>query len=195
VNENVSPTPIDGSGVADSHIPALMSGSLLLKPNFEGGNPGLFLYVPLEDSAKIALQTRVYRANDIAGGIIIPAVKSDEVLHKTVHLLGIPAGPQSRVRLRIYDVSGAHSGNVRVITFAGAQRSDLIVALSAPGDFPAGSRPSVPAYAEIALPLPPATEHMMFVDIEPLGLEQRLWAFSTTTDDNSGNVVAVLPSR
>ena len=67
-----------------------------------------FIYVAKNEASKVKASTRVYDASrsDTTAGAFVPMPRDADFSSEGFSLVGIPAAPQFRSTLRIYDVTG-----------------------------------------------------------------------------------------
>ena len=159
--------------------------------------PGLVLFVPPSDIKRMAVQTFVHR-NGSSTGAVIPGVRStDLVFGETLHLIGIPVGADSRTLVRLYDLALTNDTDVvlRVYSPTGDLLATDNVHLVQPPADSIDVFPTYPAYAEYRPPVDAKGLSSISIDIEPLSPNRLIWAFATTTSNDTDAVSAVFPAR
>ncbi len=129
-----------------------------------------------------------------SAGVEIPIVRETDLRSRIV-LLSVPVDARFRSALRIYDVSG-HATSVRLRIF-GVNSNDAIVDTSIVlGDPPITADNAYPAQANI-FDLVASYEGLRSVAalrIEIDGTSSSLWAFVSTTNNESQEVTIVTPN-
>ena len=144
----------------------------------------------------LCLQTRTYPAQHPEGGVVLPGIRRSALGLGPVHLVDIRTSQTSRTLLRIYDMNLDLKEGLVLVHFKDKDGNELAsqaVSLANSPLNPLFDIPQYPLYSQIAVgnDLP----SRLSIDIEPLTPFLRLWAFTTTTDNQTQSVVAVLPVR
>ena len=165
------------------------------------GEPGIFMYVPTEDAASLALQLRVYDVSRDATnfGTEIPVVREHEMfVDEEIVLLGVPTDPRFRNTLRIYATEPTvvtleiHSEELNGMT----QERQVSLVRNASNAF-------VPAYAQIGdLPVGagPLRLRIRVAAPPPIGSPviappPAVWAFVTVTNNDTQHITVISPQR
>lgn len=155
------------------------------------------------------------RANDVAftlrsrdtsrqfetWGTAVPVVREADLYARRFSLVDIPADPQFRALLRIYDVNPATppAVRVRVYRFNASRRTataadDLVAEFTPVFGFPADrtfpSSASVPVQVDV-VSLP---SERLRVEIEPLDGAKDYWAFVSVTHNTTQHVTVITPN-
>lgn len=154
----------------------------------KAGNPGLLV----DSNAKLRMTLRVHDTsrNHLSAGTQIPVIHESEMIDGPVFLVGVRNQPDLfRNRLRVYSFS---PGSVRILFIREPDNHvlhELTLDLAvAQGVF---ESQFYPAFAETAdFPL---TDFPVRVQVEPLGSTGRLWAFVTTTNNQTQEITVLSP--
>lgn len=152
------------------------------------------------DDVAFTLRSRDTSRQYETWGTVVSVVREADLYARRFSLVDIPADPQFRALLRIYDVNPATppSVRVRIFRFNAARRAatapdDLVAeftpAFGVPADRTFPSSASVPVQVNVAV-LP--TERLR-VEIEPLDGAREYWAFVSVTHNSTQHVTVITP--
>jgi hypothetical protein len=164
---------------------------------------GQFVYVRDVDEDKIRFNARVYdlsRATETAGAEI-PIVREDELTTSTITLLGVATAPQYRHTLRVYEADAREGARVLIRIWANNETVPRLTTIRTLELSPINSRvtpallPTHPGYLQLDLRqlvnLP--GRDLMRIEVEPLDPGMRIWAFVSTTNNDTHHVTTVSP--
>lgn len=129
-------------------------------------------------------------------GTELPVVRESEAFVDTLRLLNIPTDSRFRVAIRVYDfepANGDHHARLRVLSGNNQLLAETTVAL-----VPSlGSQDGLPGYAQLtdlvaSFPQIAASETVR-VEITPITLGLRFWAFASVTNNETQHVTTVTP--
>jgi hypothetical protein len=151
--------------------------------------PGRVIEVEKGKRQNVDLTTRLGRDDFLEfPGVRMPVVFEEDLYTSRLNLLDIPT-VGTRVNLRIYSPFETGQLNVRTYAMEGQQEllNERVVTLS-PGEFP-----YAPAYSEIRDL--PSGDGLIRVEIEPVTSNLRFWAFASSTEDTTQDIVLSLPTK
>lgn len=201
------PHPCDFSGIPECIWPAHP-----MRRGFDGhaivlewDKGGQFLYVRKRDAAKLRINARIYDVArlDSTAGSEIPLPRQSEFA-SNVAMLNIPAAPQYRQTLRIYDDRGSAPTDVRVRMWQATGVPTLIdtVRTLTPSEFnlttTTARLPTHPAYAQLDLGQL-IREHEVGgvkewnIEVQSLDENVKIWAFVSVTNNDTHHVTVVSP--
>ncbi len=161
-----------------------------------------FLYVAREDAAKLKVATRVYDASKSGetAGAFIPSARDEDFSAEGFSLIAIPAGPEFRSTLRIYEYNATDSGTVDIALFGDDADQPFYQ-----GTLQVASWPLETATTAL-LPSHPATVQVDLSSLIPAGQYSRvrvlawpqddgmkLWGFVSITNNATSHVTVVTP--
>ncbi|HEX2833806.1 MAG TPA: IPT/TIG domain-containing protein [Thermoanaerobaculia bacterium] len=161
-------------------------GNILGGDLVTNGNPGRFLYLPRSEVANVAMNLRVFDRSRAAQnyGTEIPIVASSRFVDgEDLTLLNVPTDSRFRSTLRIY---GTASGSVRI-----RLQPDKGAPLDATATLTAGTNlyePAVATFTDF-----PANAGLVTVTIRRLDGDAQLWAFVSTTNNDTQLITTVTP--
>ena len=218
---NVSPTPAlvfpyGGSGPCTviicgqpNAIPpaaSIVIRSMLPSSEVTGG----FLDIPRGRASDLAFTLRVLDTSRgfETWGVVIPIVRFDALFAKRFDLGDIPVGGHFRTLLRLYDVTAATKGSVRVRVYqvnpsqgdpwGAPYQPDVLLTDFTPSfatPISGGGAANYPGYFELSLESLPEVvrAQRVRVEIEPLDGRQDYWGFVSVTDNNTQHVTVITP--
>jgi hypothetical protein len=185
-------------GCFSSQVPAGQFGAIATPRPANG----LLLYASSEFASKLAFQGRFGQGvPGVTNGTEMPIVRDEDFFTAPIHLPFVALHPSQvpiRSTLRIYGIDALPDTNVRVEVRAwssptGEALASKVVRLEVPPS-PAGvSRPIYPAFSQISLqsefPFEQLLGSYFAITVVPLPLPNdavpRIWAFISTTDNNT----------
>jgi hypothetical protein len=177
--------------------------TIISDARFDEADGGQFLYVPASDAPRVHLNARVYDfAFPGASGTELPIVHEDQFTDKVV-LLNVPAGPERRQALRVYDDGSRDVSRVSVRIFAPGERdprATFVYALTPvrQNGTTSSRLRTHPGFAQVdvrALVRAHSLEELesLRIDVEPLDPGVRIWAFASVIDRATNHVTIVSP--
>ncbi|HYR26951.1 MAG TPA: hypothetical protein VEU30_00710 [Thermoanaerobaculia bacterium] len=176
-----------------------------IMPPAEPGEPGaVFVYVRKPDQEKVHVNARVYNTTTqgTTAGSELPIVDNEEFTSGPVDLIGIPLDPVYRQLLRVYDTQESGETTVSIRVYAGAEtepRATLVRTLvrSEYAQLTTTARLwTHPGYAQIdlrELAEAMAGAKTMRIEVIPQSGASRIWAFVTTTNNETQHVTTTTP--
>lgn len=174
-------------------------------PPVDDFDPGArFVYVRAEDRDKLHVNARVYNENarGRTAGSEIPIVHDEELTTETITLLGIPAGPQYRQTLRVYDTRETAEANVEVRIYADDEREPRVTMTTRLHENAMTQRTTTallathPGYAELGLrsfDSELAGAKTLRIEVRPLTSGARIWSFASITNNDTQHVTIATP--
>jgi hypothetical protein len=160
------------------------------------GNPGRFVYVPVDQIESLAMNLRVFDVTHDAQnfGTEIPIVRERDFVNNKIVLTGVPTDPRFRNTLRIYSAFA-----VDVLITVGNQPPVRTQLKGGGSSFPIGFPDLfVPAYAAFSS-FPNGTAPVrVTIEADPgflslLPIEVPLWAFVTVTNNETQAITTITP--
>jgi hypothetical protein len=176
-----------------------------IMPPAEPGDPGaVFVYVRKPDHEKVHVNARVYNitTRGTTAGSELPIVDDEAFTSGPVDLIGIPLDPVYRQMLRVYDTQEGGETTVTIRVYADAEtepRATLARTLvrSEYAQLTTTARlPTHPGYAQIDLrefAEAMAGAKTMRIEVMPQSAASRIWAFVTTTNNETQHVTTTTP--
>jgi hypothetical protein len=155
------------------------------------GKPGWFLYIPVSDMEKVALNLRVFDVSRSAQnfGTEMPIVTQHEFSPRPITLLGVPTDPRFRNTLRIYSTEAQPV----IVSFGNEEHEIMLTpganvfepAYATFSSFPAGTFP-----IDVTISLPPPVVTLPVVDSR-----RPFWAFVSVTNNETQLITTISPQR
>jgi hypothetical protein len=166
-----------------------------------GELPGVLLFTPPEDLDGLVFSLRVADTSrrSLSAGVNIPVIRERDLLTGSAHLLNVTAGPDVRVRLRIYDpfLTGDALFQVRVFDAGVEDRllEEREVTLLRPVYEPFSNwpYPLQPDSAELDIDVSGLAGKVLRIDVVPHNPALRFWTFATITNQVTSEVTIVTP--
>jgi len=159
---------------------------------FRAGDPvGQFLYVSkdLIDTVDFNLRVRDMARTGDTWGTEIPVVRESEFRAQPIALLPLPIDPGFRSTLRIYGLDNGGEVRVRVTVLDPTSAGEQVLHESQHA-FPPIGLPYVQLPVDA---LAGSHNGLVRVDVEPVTEGLRLWAFVSTTDNETQHFTTVTP--
>ena len=176
---------------ADAHQPALFPGAPM-----HSLHNGVIISVASNQASSFATELRIRDLSRQAesAGTEIPVVALEQFGH-FIRLLDVPAGPGTRVLLRIYGLprspaAAAPAAEVRIQKEDGTLILQSSIPLSA-GD--CGDPQRCPDFAQVLLPAG-ATDERRRIDVSNDLSGERIWAFASITNNATQELTLVTPN-
>lgn len=150
------------------------------------GNPGRFIYLPKSEAANVAMNLRVFDRSRAAQnyGTEIPVVASSRFVDgDDLTLLNVPTDSRFRNTLRVY---GTSSGTIRIRVQAdtGAPFESTVTLAAGTSLY----EPAVATFTNF-----PTNAGLVTVTIRRLDGDAQLWAFVSTTNNDTQLITTVTP--
>jgi len=176
-----------------------------IMPPAQPGDPGaVFVYVRPQDREKVHVNARVFNitTRGTTAGSELPIVHDEEFTSDPVDLIGIPLDAVDRQLLRVYDTATSGKTTVSIRVFADAELEPRATAVRTLEDLPSAQLtttarlPTHPRYTQIDLR--EFAEAMtgaktMRIEVTPQTPMSRIWAFVTTTNNQTQHVTTTTP--
>jgi hypothetical protein len=202
---SLAPWPCPGGQPCPAEFPLIFTlapGKSLhnLPPFFQASqpNPSRILYVRDAEGVDLSFGLRFadISRSSLNAGTGLPVIRESELLGSTTHLLNVPATPEFRIMLRVYDLAYT-SSLFRVTLFAQSEdagdllaSTQMAVSTNASGEFR-----TTAAYAQLDVSslITAGGPEAIRIQIEPLTPGSRYWTVASITNNETQLVTVVTP--
>lgn len=157
-----------------------------------GDSPhGQWFQFPADGSLQVQARFRDRTRAPFWAGVELPLIRERDFRTGVLQLVGVPQDERFRVMLRVYALAAGVTARIEELDTNGVVLRQENVTLAPPTT--TYSVGSVPAYAQLPLPVAPPDSPPIRIRISSLTPGERLWAFASVTNNESGEVTLVQP--
>jgi hypothetical protein len=156
-----------------------------------GDSPrGQWYELPADGSLQLQARFLDRTRSSYWAGVELPIIRERDFRNGDLQLVGVPRDPRFRVTVRVYGLAAGVVARVEQLDQSGLLLQQQDLPLEPPAETFGGT---TPAYAQMSIPAAAVDSQPIRIRIRSLTVNQRLWAFASVTNNESGQVTLVSP--